>query len=84
MIGQKKDEEFSLDYEDLQEMADILKDLERVVEKRKKDREAGKKPSQVRVGSLLHFQDDVFIGIFKLDRDHARFVPAANIAEPPF
>ena len=74
-------EEFSLNYEDLQEMADTLKELERVVEKRKENREAGVEPKQTQVGSLLHFYNDVFIGKYRLDGDHARFVPAANIAE---
>jgi len=80
-MARKNKEEFCLSYEDLQEMADTLKELERIVEERKKRREAGIEAKQTQVGSLLHFYDDVFIGTYKLDGDHARFVPAANTAK---
>jgi len=79
-MAKKNKEEFSLSYEDLQGMASLLKELEGIVEERKKRREAGIEPKQTPVGSLLYFEDDFFVGKFKLDGGHARFVPAANVA----
>jgi hypothetical protein len=78
-MGRENKEEFSLSYEDLQEMADMLKELEKIVEIRKENREAGIEPKQTQVGRLLQFYDDIFIGEFRLDGDYARFVPAANM-----